>query len=399
MKFYLSTLVLSLITFLAAAQNSVSGRVIDSLTRQPVSFANVYFAGTTAGTITSEDGRFVLRGFPSGKYDLTASFVGYHPAQRSLVFDNSTHEVTLVLLEKTTQLQEVVVRPNNSNRVHDMYTFKNGFLGRSQNASSTRIKNEDDVDFDFENQLFNAFCRRPLEVINDALGYRVIYDLQLFEIDYKTNRMSYLGIPRFENLSDKIKPRWRRERERAYYGSMMHFIHLLKNGSMGDDFDVYEFFRKPNPQRPSAEILNQKIQYWSNHQLSESGMIRIKGRSSDSLNYYLSLKRLPELIDVVGKKITDVTTLMNAERNMITYTGMLYIIYQKEHEEENYARDERRQPVSNQTSIIHLSEPVTIYDNGYYEDVRSVFFEGYLGWSGRMPELLPQDYRPEAEIK
>lgn len=379
----------------AIAQNSVSGRVIDSLTRQPVPFANIYFAGTTMGTVTTDDGRFTLSGFPSGKYDLTASFVGYRPSQRALVFDNTRHEVTLVLLEKTTQLDEVVIRPNNSNRVYDMRTFKNGILGSSKNTLRTKIRNEDDIDFDFEKQVFTAFSRRPLEFINDALGYRIIYDMQLFEIDYNTRQMSYLGIPRFENLSEKIKPRWKRERERAYYGSMMHFIHLLKLGNMGTDYDVFEFFRDPNPERPSKEVLNEKIKYWSNNQLSSSGMIRIKGPASDSLEYYLSLKKLPEFIDKLGKKITDVTVLMNAERDMITYTGMLYVIYQKESEEDNYAVEERRQPLFNQTSILHIREPVKIYDNGYYEHVQSIFFEGYLGWSGRMPELLPQDYRPE----
>lgn len=206
MKFKTSFLLLFL-AYSAVAQNAVTGRVIDSLTRKPVPFANVYFAGSTVGTMTSEDGQFKLSGFPSGKYDLTASFVGYHPAQRSLFFENNGHEITLVLLEKTTQLDEVVIRPNNSNRIYDMHTFKEGFLGSSVNAAVTKIKNEDDLDFDFENQKFTAFSRRPLEVVNQALGYKIIYDMQLFEIDYNTRKMAYLGIPRFENLSDKIKPR------------------------------------------------------------------------------------------------------------------------------------------------------------------------------------------------
>lgn len=393
MKFKTSFLLL-LLAYSAAAQNSVSGKIIDSLTREPVPFANVYFAGTTIGTTTTEDGRFNLSAFPSGKYDLTASFVGYHPAQRALIFENNHHDITLVLYEKATQLDEVVIKPNSRTRVYDMQTFKNGFLGSAKNTASTKIKNEDDLDFDFENQKFSAFSRKPLEIVNQALGYKVIYDLQLFEINYETRQMTYLGIPRFENLEDKIKPRWKRERNRAYYGSMQHFVSLLKKGNMGDDFDVYEFFRKPNPERPSSEILKEKIKYWRHNQLSESGMIR-KGQARDSLNHYISLQKFPEFIDVLGKKITDVNILMNAEHNMITYTGMLYIIYKKEPEEENYALEERRPAVSNQTSIFHILNPVKIYDNGYYEDIRSIFFEGYLGWSGRMPELLPQDYIPE----
>lgn len=42
------------------AQNIVSGRVVDSLTNEPVAFATVYLDGTTVGTTTDDDGRFSL---------------------------------------------------------------------------------------------------------------------------------------------------------------------------------------------------------------------------------------------------------------------------------------------------------------------------------------------------
>lgn len=396
MKISISFLFL-LLACSAGAQNSVSGVVIDSLTREPVPFANIYFAGTTIGTITKEDGRFELKGFTSGKYDLSASFVGYHPTQRSLQFDNTSRTVTLVLLEKTTQLAEVVIRPDNSNRPYDLNTFRMGFIGTERNAAVTKIKNEDDIDFDFEpnQKLFTAFTRKPLEVVNQATGYRVIYDLQSFEINYQTQTQHYFGIPRFEELKDKTKGRWKRERERAYNGSMMQFIHLLLKGNMNDEFDVYEFFRNPNPERPPTNYVKEKIKYWAQNQLLESGSINNKrSASSDSLDYYISLQRLPELVDSIGRRVTDVSTLMNAERNIITYTGMLYVIYKKEAEEENFALQQRRPTQSQQTSIIHVFQPVRLYDNGYYEDPRSIFFEGYMGWSEKLAGLLPLGYKP-----
>lgn len=384
------------LAFNAVAQNSVNGQVIDSLTRQPVPFANVYFAGTTVGTTTGEDGRFELRGFPSGKYDLSASFVGYHPAQQAIAFENSKLTVTLVLFEKATQLDEVVIRPDNRNRLFNMSTFKNSFLGTDRNIALIQIKNEDDIDFDFELQqkVFTAFTRKPLEIVNDALGYKIVYDLQFFEINYENKVQRFLGIPRFENLSDKIKPRWKRERARAYMGSMMQFVHLLKAGSMDNEFDVYEFFRKPNPKRPSAAVLKEKIQYWGMNQLSKQGIIKTKRGTTDSLNYYRELLRLPELVDSIGQRITDVTSLMNTERTAVTFTGMLYVIYKNEREEENFALQERRAALPQQTSIIHFLKPVTIYENGFYEYTHDIFFEGYMGWSEKIAQLLPLGYKP-----
>lgn len=381
----------------AAAQNSVIGRVIDSLSREPVPFANVYFAGTTFGVTTTEDGRFELKGFTSGKYDLTASFVGYYPAQRSLAFENTKHEITLVLLEKATQLDEVVIRPDNRTRPFNLVTFRSTFLGTERNAVLTKIKNEDDIDFDFEDRtrVFTAFSRKPIEVVNDALGYKIIYDLQVFEINYETQMQRYLGTPRFENLNDKIKGRWKRERERAYYGSMIHFVHLLKAGSMADEFEVYEFFRKLNPNRPSAEVLKEKIKYWGLNQLNENGVIKTKTGPRDSLDYYLSLQRLPELVDSIGRRLTDnIKVLMDTDRNRVNYVGMLYVVYKKEAEEENFALQERRRALGQQTSIIHFMQPVNIYENGYYEDTRSIFFEGYLAWAEKLASLLPLGYKP-----
>lgn len=376
------------------SQNSITGKVIDSLTREPIAFASVYFANTTIGTTTDADGKFSLTHIPTGKYDLTASFVGYHAMQVSLVFEQTTtHVVNFALTEKATQLSEVIVTPDNRNRQYDLQTFRTGFLGTTRNARQARILNEDDLDFDFDekSRVFTAFSRKPIVVENKALGYRLIYDLYDFRIDYSTNTQAFFGIPRFENLTDKTKGRWGRERKRAYMGSFSHFIRLLRSGSFEEHFDVFEFFRNPNPDRPSEEILKQKIKYWGERQLSSGSLIVKPGAAhTDSLSYYISLRRLPELVDSIGRKM-DATLLINADRTKITYTGMLYIIYKNEREEEGYTVS-RQGPQPQQYSVVHIFAPVSIYDNGYYGDVRDVFFEGYLGWAEKIADTLPLEY-------
>ncbi|MEL7377371.1 MAG: carboxypeptidase-like regulatory domain-containing protein, partial [Bacteroidota bacterium] len=42
------------------AQDTLSGRVVDSTSMNPLPFVTVYFDGTTVGSVTDEDGRFVL---------------------------------------------------------------------------------------------------------------------------------------------------------------------------------------------------------------------------------------------------------------------------------------------------------------------------------------------------
>jgi hypothetical protein len=395
MKQTLLSVILILLPSLAAlAQNSLTGRVIDSLTQEPLAFVSIYFANTTLGTTTDTEGKFSLRNIPAGKYDLTVSFVGYYSTQVSLAFDqNTTHTVNVALTEKATQLNEVVVSPDNSNRQFNLQTFRQGFLGTTRNARSARIVNEDDLDFDFDAQtrVFTAFSRNPIIVENKALGYRLIYDLYDFKIDYTNNAQAFFGIPRFENLADKTKGRWDRERKRAYLGSFSHFVRLLRSGSFEEHFDVFEFFRNPNPERPSEEILKQKIKYWGERQLTSGNLIVKPGSAfTDSLSYYISLRKLPELVDSIGRKM-DATLLTNADRTKITYTGMLYMIYKNEREEEGYTIS-RQGPQAQQYSVVHFFAPVSIYDNGYYGDVRDVFFEGYLGWAEKIADTLPLEY-------
>jgi hypothetical protein len=60
-------LILSSICFGQESKNQIKGVVTDSLTREPVPYANVYFANTSIGTSTNEKGEYSLSGFADGK--------------------------------------------------------------------------------------------------------------------------------------------------------------------------------------------------------------------------------------------------------------------------------------------------------------------------------------------
>ena len=80
-KIIISTLVavLSLLPTLLNAQNrTVTGKVLDAETGEPIPFASVAVKGTTSlGAYTLDDGTFTLEGVPSDATTLIASFVGY----------------------------------------------------------------------------------------------------------------------------------------------------------------------------------------------------------------------------------------------------------------------------------------------------------------------------------
>ena len=118
----------------------------------------------------------------------------------------------------------------------------------------------------------------------------------------------------------------------------------------------------------------------------------------DSLSFYDNLRRRPEYQDSLGRVFTDLSMLMGADRNTILYTGYLYIVYKKEREESTYAYNNQRGAVNEQHSIIQIFYPgLVVYENGYYEDVRNIFFDGYMGWAEKISDLLPLDYLPANE--
>jgi hypothetical protein len=392
------------ITSAASGQNELSGHVLDSVTQEPIPFANVFFANSTLGTATNEAGEFTLKNFASGKYDVVISFVGYKTIQVPMSFSNNQQRVKVLLSQEIVQLNEVVISPDTSHRASNLNQFIKSFIGETQNAPECRILNSKNIDLFYEghDRVLMAFAKKPIEIENKALGYKIIYQLHSFERDYINQTQTFFGIPRFELLTPKNESqlkRWEKERKRAYEGSFSHLIRLMRQGILDGPFIIQELYKVPNRKRPSERFLQGKIKYWRNKLFEETGKPFIITQSNgkvDSLSYYMRLQREPVLSDSVGKTFTKTDELLDASRTTLLYKGILRVIYKNEREEAVYARAMGRGPMKVQLTDIHLQgEKLTLYDNGYYEDVQEVFFEGYMGWSEKISDLLPLEYKPE----
>lgn len=96
----------------------VKGRLIDSKTQKPVSYANVVLSKKTdnkmiAAMISDDKGRFNFEKIPFGNYALVASFIGYETITVDPVAatpkTNTVNLGTLTFNEETKALDEVVV--------------------------------------------------------------------------------------------------------------------------------------------------------------------------------------------------------------------------------------------------------------------------------------------------
>ena len=106
MKREIFGILLLLISLMAKAQ--VTGRVIDSKTREALDYVNVYYDGKNVGEQTDEDGRFVIKEDSTWK-ELTISTMGYQTQTIKLKDFGKNKDITVKLVPDSKTLSAVTV--------------------------------------------------------------------------------------------------------------------------------------------------------------------------------------------------------------------------------------------------------------------------------------------------
>ncbi len=96
---------------------TVSGRVIDEGTGEPLAFANIIIEDTLnyqliTGTTSGQDGRFVLSSIPPGEYVISCSFMGYNSYETELYVGtlNTVFDIgTIPLQQEAIQVDAIIV--------------------------------------------------------------------------------------------------------------------------------------------------------------------------------------------------------------------------------------------------------------------------------------------------
>ena len=135
---FLSLLLVTVLLHQAMAQGrTITGRVTDATTSQPLPGVTVLVKGTTVGTATSGDGSYTLD-VPEGSNTLTFSFIGYKTVERSI---GNASTVDVALATDAEQLEEVVVTALGIER------NKNELAYSAQQVSGEQITRTRSADF------------------------------------------------------------------------------------------------------------------------------------------------------------------------------------------------------------------------------------------------------------
>lgn len=93
-----------------ATAGSVTGRVTDARTEQPLASVQVYVQGTRIGALTDRSGRYLLENVPEGEVTIVAELIGYAPVRERVTIASAARAVLdLRLSERAINLDEIVV--------------------------------------------------------------------------------------------------------------------------------------------------------------------------------------------------------------------------------------------------------------------------------------------------
>lgn len=228
-----------------SGQSVVRGRVVDATDNSSLPFTNIFIDRTTIGTAADGEGFFELKGAPIGKVELLFSFVGYRLGKVNLTLKDGVNEIGVIaLVQAEQQLSEVQVKASRDKTWEkQLKKFERIFLGDDEIASECKIVNPWVLDFSTKEKgkQLTAKADVPLEIENNALGYRI----EFFLGDFWKSAQGYLieGKVRFEQLhqpDEATAKKWIANRQQAYLGSAQHlFKAIVDHRIAGEKFHLY----------------------------------------------------------------------------------------------------------------------------------------------------------------
>ncbi len=353
-----------------AQQYVISGTVKDADTGETLPFANVFFAETTFGVNTDNNGQFELKVSQSGTYDLIVRFVGYQTYGLNIRLDDQFKiQLDVSLKPDEVNLGSVTVTARNEKDWQRyLKEFKELFLGYSRNAAQCKILNEQDIDFYFdkdENKLY-GFSKQAIRVENKALGYYLDFYLEDFNIDYNKNLSTYYGYTAFREMESNSKRKqriWQENRQKAYEGSLQHFFASVFEGKLSEEGyivqaakDIKGFGRVLNPQNVNVK-------------------------------------------DFIEQGQTDLS-------KQLPFENFLYVTYTKEKETPEYVQNFKPGGRMNTVSASKLGEQVSwialvegkesieFERTGYLYDPLAFYSQGYWGFE-KVADMVPINYKPK----
>jgi hypothetical protein len=244
------------------SQAILKGTVIGEESKQPLPFISVYLNNTSIGTTTNEQGIFVLKNVPAGKFRLIATSVGYETFDTLIDSRKRYNGLIIALRIKPDQLQGFAVSPPDPDGWKKWgKLFTDIFIGTVPlRANNCKLVNPEVIKFRLNaNNTLTAYSREPLLIMNYGLGYEITYKLEEFEYDFNTKQINYSGYALFTDMvltHPNRANRYASERWETYRGSLLHFMRAIyANDLETQGFEMRSLGYISNPEKDRAKRL------------------------------------------------------------------------------------------------------------------------------------------------
>ena len=348
---FLLSIFVSTIVF---GQFTITGKVVDSTTKEPLFGASVFAQNTTSGTTTNREGEFSLS-LKSGGYELIVSYTGYQ-SREIRISNNDNNPLQIDMTKEEKAMEEVIIR--SSNEVKDGWDkygkfFLENFIGSTPNALQCSLQNPEAVHFYYykKSEKLKVLATEPIVISNQALGYNLRYQLDSFMYYYKTQVSSYRGYCFFSEMDSSFAQQriWSANRKKAYDGSKLQFMRSYYDSTLNED--GYEIALLDSMYDKRFDMI---------------------GNPYDT-TYYGVFDSTHEVEVFYPRKIS--------------------ITYKKKPEAEYLKKFKLPLNVGSQISYVDLLDAIEIKENGYFYDQKDWVSQGYWSWKN-LADLLPYDYIP-----
>jgi len=400
----------------AFSQTVLKGHVFSEDMHKPVASVSVYLNNTSIGTITNDDGQFILKGIPQGKFNLVATSVGYETYTTLLDLHDLPKDFEIVLKPKADELEGFSVLPTDPNgwEKYGKY-FILLMIGTTPNSNNTKLMNPEAVKFRLnEGNILTAFAKEPLRITNYTLGYEIEYKLEEFEVNLNTALVNYTGYAFYKDMGLKHPNRIRRYRDarfETYKGSLLHFMRsFYANDLEVQGFEMRSLAMISNPEKDRAKA---KFKKYGNKPITseldatigfevtrggDMNHLRTTTHTVDSTDFFKKMLKQPDslvshqviLSDIAGFAVdSTIAGFYYPDSMEVSYKWKLvpprYKALSKKYKHETI-------PVSE--FVFVNKTPVYIVRNGFYYKPYDLKITGYWAWVENVSTWLPFDYYP-----
>lgn len=272
-------IILFFYTCILSYSQTIKGVVLDNETNEKVCFATVYFDNTFIGTTSDAEGKFSLHVPDNSNMSIVVSSIGYYSASISKYSEKDS--LIIFLTPKAYKIQEVNILEKLLVRKRKKYLriFKKQFLGNTENGTKCAITNEKDISFNYHtsSDTIKAYALKPIEIDNNALGYKILFYLDKFEFYKETQSFYYKGHIIYLKdmmIESNCVNNFLKVRKDTYLGSRMHFFRslwlndLTRNGFLLSNADgsivkYEEFVHKESSKYTSSKEIRRKYLSYS----------------------------------------------------------------------------------------------------------------------------------------